>query len=216
MIMLANTRCCDGDFCLESSALQRFFNVQPPQDDCNVGFLPVCFDWVSGGGAPSQCSQRCHLVPGGPRALHFLVGCQQTLSDQSTAPSTSLARWTTPSHLWRRTQEDQQFSVVPVMCVTWGKIQTLTTWLTLVLMLTLISSSLQLLPVVVQALQAHDTIVKTHPVSERTQCYHFYQSWYIHTPKESLQRQNKHKKNHMEQHHRQVLSDLWKLSTIFS
>lgn len=37
---------------------------------------------------------------------------------------------------------------------------------TLVLMLTFIPPSLQLLPVVVQALQAHDTIVKTHPVGE--------------------------------------------------
>lgn len=37
---------------------------------------------------------------------------------------------------------------------------------TLVLMLTLIPPPLQLLPVVVQALQTHDTIVETHPVGK--------------------------------------------------
>ncbi len=38
--------------------------------------------------------------------------------------------------------------------------------LTLVLVLTLIPSPLQLLPVIVQALQAHNAIVKTHPACE--------------------------------------------------
>lgn len=73
-------------------------------DDFRMLILPGCSDWVSGAARPGQCSRKCRPRPGELRARHSPSGCRRTPSDRCSGPSTSRARWTTPSHLSRGTQ----------------------------------------------------------------------------------------------------------------
>lgn len=63
---------------------------------------PVCSDWVSAGAGRGQCNQRCHPGRAGHHAHRSQSGYLHTPSSRWTAPSTSHARLTTPSHLDRK------------------------------------------------------------------------------------------------------------------
>lgn len=60
---------------------------------------PVCSDWVSAEAGLGRCSQRCRPGRGELHAPRSQPGYLRIPSDQWTAPSTSRARSTTPSHL---------------------------------------------------------------------------------------------------------------------
>lgn len=64
--------------------------------------VPVCSDWVSAGAGRGQCNQRCRPGRAGHHAHRSQSDYLHTPSSRWTAPSTSHARLTTPSHLQRK------------------------------------------------------------------------------------------------------------------
>lgn len=67
--------------------------------DIALSLSPVCSGWVSEGAGPGQCSRRCRPGREELHALRSQPGYLRIPSDRWTAPSTSHARSTKPSHL---------------------------------------------------------------------------------------------------------------------
>lgn len=70
-----------------------------------VSPLPACSDWGSAAAGPGRCSRTCRPEPAEPRGRRSPGGCRHTPSDRCSAPSTSHAHWTIPSHLGGKGEE---------------------------------------------------------------------------------------------------------------
>ena len=145
----------------------RFFNSLI-KASVGAAIVPECFGWGSGGVAPNCYSQSCHPRRPELHAHRSLAGCWRSLSGLCSAPSGWLAHYSTPVHLHTHKYRNLMLKLDLLFIYSQDLVFALLWWwlfcfflgtLASHFMLAMLPASLQFLPVIVELLQTHDSIL---------------------------------------------------------